>query len=246
MSNISKEWLEYLDGKITINDIIEAYESRGFDSNQDIPGNYHWEELYQALGPETKVILTVRDDTERWWSSYVKFFTQETERAGCGGFNYGNFYSVVMSWGLMGPDMERIWQLNTRVLTEFSDPAVMMKSWSVKTIVDAIKASEPGMKQRYDAHNAKVQATIPTENLLVWNLKDGWEPVCNFLGKSVPDKPIPRENQTGDLAWGEEYLYEDGMMVKAFGWLLMYLLLIIILIIAIAMAIYLPLRYKSD
>ena len=62
----------------------------------------------------------------------------------------------------------------------------------------------------------------------------------------MPDKPIPRENQTGDLAWGEEYLYEDGMMVKAFGWLLMYLLLIIILIIAIAMAIYLPLRYKSD
>ena len=67
MSNISKEWLQYLDGKITINDIIEAYESRGFDSNQDIPGNYHWEELYQALGPETKVILTVRDDTERQW-----------------------------------------------------------------------------------------------------------------------------------------------------------------------------------
>ena len=65
MSNISKDWLQYLDGKITINDIIEAYESRGFDSNQDIPGNYHWEELYQALGPETKVILTVRDDTER-------------------------------------------------------------------------------------------------------------------------------------------------------------------------------------
>ena len=67
MSNIPKEWLQYLDGKITINDIIEAYESRGFDSNQDIPGNYHWEELYQALGPETKVILTVRDDTERKW-----------------------------------------------------------------------------------------------------------------------------------------------------------------------------------
>ena len=99
---------------------------------------------------------------------------------------------------------------------------------------------------RYEAHNAKVKATIPSENLLVWNLKDGWEPVCNFLGKPVPDKPIPRENQTGDLAWGEEYLYEDDMMVKAFGWLLMYILLIIILIVAIAMAIYLPLRFISD
>ena len=82
--------------------------------------------------------------------------------------------------------------------------------------------------------------------MLVWNLKEGWEPLCNFLGKSVPDKPIPRENQTGDLAWGEEYLYQDEMMIKAFGWLLMYILLIIILIVAIAMAIYLPLRFTSD
>lgn len=76
MSNISKEWLQYLDGKITINDIIEAYESRGFDSNQDIPGNYHWEELYQALGPETKVILTVRDDTERKWFVISRYIIQ--------------------------------------------------------------------------------------------------------------------------------------------------------------------------
>ena len=42
----------------------------------------------------------------------MKFFTQETERAGCGDFNYGNFYSVMMSWGLMGPDMKRFWQLS--------------------------------------------------------------------------------------------------------------------------------------
>ena len=28
----------------------------------------------------------------------------------------------------------------------------MMKSWSVKTIVDAIKASEAGMKQRYESY----------------------------------------------------------------------------------------------
>ena len=37
------------------------------------------------------------------------------------------------------------------------------------------------MKQKYEAHNEKVIATIPPENLLVWNLKDGWEPLCSFL-----------------------------------------------------------------
>lgn len=44
-----------------------------------VPGNYHWKELYDHLGPDTKVILTVRDDADRWWNSYVNFFTQETE-----------------------------------------------------------------------------------------------------------------------------------------------------------------------
>ena len=85
MSNISKEWLQYLDGKITINDIIEAYESRGFDSNQDIPGNYHWEELYKALGPDTKVILTVRDDTERKWFVISRYII------------YHIFYTIILS-----------------------------------------------------------------------------------------------------------------------------------------------------
>ena len=39
------------------------------------------------------------------------------------------------------------------------------------------------MKRKYEEHNEKVQMTIPSENLLVWNLKDGWEPLCKFLNQ---------------------------------------------------------------
>ena len=31
-----------------------------------------------------------------------------------------------------------------------------------------------------------VMNTVPKENLLVWNLKDGWEPLCKFLQKPIP------------------------------------------------------------
>lgn len=65
MSKLSKQWMLYMDGKLTTKELIEEYEARGFDCNQDIPGNYYWEELYNALGPDTKVILTVRDNTDR-------------------------------------------------------------------------------------------------------------------------------------------------------------------------------------
>ena len=78
-------------------------------------------------------------------------------------------------------NIPKLFFLDERVLTRFSDPAVVMKSWSVKKIIDAIKVSEILMKQKYEAHNARVITTIPPENLLVWNLKDGWEPLCTFL-----------------------------------------------------------------
>ena len=43
-------------------------------------------------------------------------------------------------------------------------------------------------------HTEDVVATIPKERLLVWNIQEGWEPLCKFLGVPVPDGPVPREN----------------------------------------------------
>jgi len=239
MTYLSKIWLKYLDGKATITEVVAEYEKNGFDSCQDIPSNYHWKELYDHLGPETKVILTVRDNADKWWNSYVNFFTQETERGRCcGDFNNGNLFNVMMAWGLVGPECYRFYWLNWRVLSKFSDPAVFLRSWSVKTIVDAIKDSESEMKRKYEEHNDKVQMTIPSENLLVWNLKDGWEPLCKFLNQPVPDMAIPRENVTGDLKWAEDNLYSQGLFVRSGYWCMLTFLVFCAIIFLV---IYLPL-----
>lgn len=47
---------------------------------------------------------------------------------------------------------------------------------------------------RFIEHNAAVKATVPAEQLLVFEVKDGWEPLCKFLGAPVPDEPFPHEN----------------------------------------------------
>ena len=88
MTYLSKIWLKYLDGKATIAEVVAEYENNGFDACQDIPGNYHWKELYDHLGPDTKVILTVRDDADRWWNSYVNFFTQDILAAFAAPFDF--------------------------------------------------------------------------------------------------------------------------------------------------------------
>ena len=72
-------WSEYLDGQISINKVVQAYDDYEFDANQDLPGNACWEELYHASPKGTKVILTIRDSDEVWQNSMKKFYIQETK-----------------------------------------------------------------------------------------------------------------------------------------------------------------------
>jgi hypothetical protein len=51
-----------------------------------------------------------------------------------------------------------------------------------------------GLTKAFVAHSDAVKATIPAEQLLVYQVKDGWEPLCKFLGLPVPDMPFPRTN----------------------------------------------------
>ena len=44
---------------------------------------------------------------------------------------------------------------------------------------------------------------MPKEDLLMWNVKDGWEPLCEFLKCPVPKIPIPHDNRTGDTKFIE-------------------------------------------
>jgi len=37
---------------------------------------------------------------------------------------------------------------------------------------------------------------LPRERLLEWTAADGWEPLCQFLGKDVPLEAFPQGNPT--------------------------------------------------
>jgi hypothetical protein len=50
------------------------------------------------------------------------------------------------------------------------------------------------LRQGFLDHYAHVRAVVPKENLLEFEYKDGWEPLCKFLGKDVPAGPYPRVN----------------------------------------------------
>ncbi|WP_165954279.1 sulfotransferase family protein [Seongchinamella unica] len=50
--------------------------------------------------------------------------------------------------------------------------------------------------RRFNEHVAEVRATIPPERLLVFEVADGWEPLCEFLGLPAPEGDFPHINDT--------------------------------------------------
>lgn len=51
-----------------------------------------------------------------------------------------------------------------------------------------------GLRKAFIAHNEAIKAAIPSDRLLVYEIKDGWEPLCAFLGRPVPAALFPRTN----------------------------------------------------
>ena len=59
--------------------------------------------------------------------------------------------------------------------------------------------SEAHMIDVFQRHNEEVRRTIPADRLLVLEAREGWAPLCEFLGVPVPDVPYPKTNSTEEF-----------------------------------------------
>ncbi len=51
----------------------------------------------------------------------------------------------------------------------------------------------------FNKHTAAVKAVIPPSQLLLFQVKEGWEPLCAHLGAAVPNEPFPRTNDRDEF-----------------------------------------------
>lgn len=49
-------------------------------------------------------------------------------------------------------------------------------------------------KAVFREHYAMVRKLVPEDNLLEYDIKQGWGPLCKFLGHEAPNSPFPRTN----------------------------------------------------
>ena len=52
---------------------------------------------------------------------------------------------------------------------------------------------------RYNEHILDVKRQVPADRLLIFSVDQGWEPLCEFLGKEVPKTRFPNVNDKAEM-----------------------------------------------
>lgn len=68
-----------------------------------------------------------------------------------------------------------------------------MKGWFLKETFSDYTDRDSAIAA-YRQNNERVRDTIPAERLLVFNVADGWEPLCQFLELPVPESEFPHRH----------------------------------------------------
>lgn len=147
---------------------------RGFQSTVDSPGCFFWRKLSRAF-PDAKVILTVRDP-QQWLLS-----SQRGAMVGEARTDRSRLDPVMSATiGRMDAAIEREWG------SSLATPPGMTR--------------DQFLKEQLVRHSEIVKSEIAPERLLVFNVAEGWAPLCRFLGVDEPGVAFPHENDLGDFA----------------------------------------------
>ena len=105
-------------------------------------------------------------------------------------------------------DPEKWFESTQATIFSPQSPARNMPSPEMKAFFESTVFNEFGERihdrefllSYFKRHTEEVVRTIPKERLLVYEVSEGWEPLCKFLGVAVPDTPFPRENSREQFA----------------------------------------------
>jgi hypothetical protein len=137
----------------------------GFQASCDWPSCTYWEELSHHY-PEAKVLLTVRDEG-RWYDSVAE---------------------TIYPASFFVPE----WLARRIPVYKRYHKMVIDQVWD--GVFEGRFEDRDHALSVYRAHNARVKERCDPSRLLVFEVKDGWAPLCKFLEVPVPDEPFPHLN----------------------------------------------------
>lgn len=152
-----------------------------YQATVDWPACTFYQQLMDVY-PDAKVLLSVRDP-EKWYESVSSTIYQASRRS------RSPFAPLLMQVvRLVRPGVAVIIPMINRLIWE----GTFQGRFEDKDYALSV----------FNRHNEEVKNYVPPEKLLVYSVKEGWEPLCAFLDVPVPDVPFPhlndRENFLGN------------------------------------------------
>jgi hypothetical protein len=183
------QWERALDGEGPWEEIFADCQA-----TVDWPGGFFYAELVEAY-PQAKVVLSVRDP-QRWEASF-----RETIWDMCFGDTLVRHLSAARA--KIDPRWERYLRLIDRMF------------WIDRGTFAADGGEQPeNLIAAMHRHEDAVKALVPAERLLVWDVTEGWEPLCEFLEVAVPDQPLPHANDRDTFS----YRVTNGALATLQAW----------------------------
>ncbi|HEU5155697.1 MAG TPA: sulfotransferase [Streptosporangiaceae bacterium] len=142
----------------------------GFESTVGDPAAPFWREIVDAF-PSAKVILTVRDP-QAWYESVSRTIIPVLARP--------PLAVRLLTWRSRRGDGE-----------DMLDKVHRM-TWDVE--LEGRFGDRDYAIAAFEQRIADVRAHVPADRLLVYDVREGWSPLCKFLGVPEPDEPLPHEN----------------------------------------------------
>ncbi|MFY0687084.1 MAG: hypothetical protein JXQ90_07970 [Cyclobacteriaceae bacterium] len=147
----------------------------GVKSTVDFPGYQNYKAFYKQY-PDAKFVLAERDP-EAWYESALNTVYAATPKTFSEKF--GMLKKVIVSARFR--KIAKTFQLAEKYLWDlqykgnFEDRAATI--------------------QIYKEFNEEIKQTIPADQLLIFDISKGWEPLCQFLNVPVPDVKFPVKNK---------------------------------------------------
>jgi len=177
-----KFWKSLEEQTATSTEIQEFFRSRNYSAVCDTPCITFWREILRAH-PHAKIILTVRNPRD-WFTSINKALVPLSTQ--------------ILRWSWM---LKIICYIFYRHAFQVELLRILFQPFQSKELLTESTACE-----FYEGWNKDILASVPSSNLLVFDVKQGWTPLCQFLGCKQPEEPFPRLNDASALINHQRYI----------------------------------------
>ena len=156
---------------------------RGYRAMVDWPGSCFWRELAEFY-PRAKVLLSVRDADE-WYDSASATIFRAMKSIAAGSVTPPGSAAIPPAGAAMPPGIAAQSEMAFELI--------------VKGTFGGSVADRANCIRAYNDNTERVLAEIAPERLLVFEAKQGWEPLCRFLDVPVPATDYPRVNSRDEF-----------------------------------------------